>query len=260
MGVLRSIAEIARYRRLLHFLVMAELKTRYRGSFFGLLWTVANPLLLTLVLWVVFSRFGGKQEDNYGLFLLSGLMGWIFFQQAVDQGLKSIIRNKALIQKIYIPKAIFPLATVVSNLLNLGFFAIAFAVVAVATSHPFTPYALLAIPAALMLFTLATGIALIASALTVFFKDVEHLSGVVLRALFYLTPIIYRPSIFEESTRDILKLNPVYFPVVAIRSALYDGVAASADVWTAGFGVAALYLFVGFFVFQRLEHHFVYYA
>ena len=100
----KSLGELLEYRELVQYIVMTDLKVRYRGSLLGFLWTLLNPLLLTLVLWAVFSKFGRVDEENYALFLLSGLMIWIFLSQSMTMALNSIIKQRSLIQKIYVPK------------------------------------------------------------------------------------------------------------------------------------------------------------
>ena len=120
--MLNSLKELVQYRELIQYLVVTDLRVRYRGSILGFLWTLLNPLLLTLVLWLVFSKFGKVDEKNYALFLLSGLMVWIFFSQSVTMALNSIVKQRGLIQKIYVPKVVFPIAVVISNLTNFAFF------------------------------------------------------------------------------------------------------------------------------------------
>jgi ABC-type polysaccharide/polyol phosphate export permease len=204
-----ALKEVVAYRGLLGNLVGLDLKVRYRGSFFGALWTLLNPVLLMLVLWFVFSRFGRIQEKSYAMFLLSGLMIWLFFQQAVSQSLGAVVKNKALIQKIYVPKMVFPLSVVTSNLVNMVFFLVAYHLIVVFTSVGLQVTAPLIIPVFVMVYLLAVGWALIMSTANVFFRDFSHLTQVLLRALFYLTPVLYRPSLLGDKVAAILKINPV---------------------------------------------------
>jgi ABC-type polysaccharide/polyol phosphate export permease len=256
----RSVVELVEYRQLVYNLVATNLKVRYRRSFLGLLWTLLNPLLLMLVMWVVFSRFGRIQEKNYAMFLLSGLMVWIFFQQSISQSLNSIVKNKSLIDKIYVPKLVFPISVVISNLVNVGFFLVAYVILVIPTQVGIQTTIPFVLPALLMVYILASGSALLMATLNVFFRDMEHLTSVILRALFYLSPILYRPEMLGPKANTVLRLNPVYYPILTARGALYDGVVASWDLWVIGYAVALSTLVIGWMVFVSVQQRFVYYA
>ncbi len=259
-SITRSLRELVQYRELLRYFIVLDLKVRYRGSVLGFLWTLLNPLLLMLVMWAVFSRFARIQEDSYALFLLSGLMAWLFFQQSVGRSLTSIVSNRGLIQLIYLPKVVFPISIVGSNLLNVFFFFIAYLLIAVFTNHG-VPWTVVMLPAVLlMLFLLCSGAALLMCSLTVFFRDFTHLTPVLMRALFYLTPIFYRPDMLGPKGAVLLRASPVYYPVVATREILYYGTIPGADIWLTGFAYALLLLAIGLVVFVATEDRFVYYA
>ena len=258
--MVRPVIELLRYRSLLRYFVLLDLKARYRGSFLGFLWTLLNPLLLMLVMWAVFSRFARIQESNYALFLLSGLMAWLFFSQSVERSLTTIISNRGLIQLIYLPKMVFPMSIVWSNLLNLLFFFISYLIIALFTSHG-VPRTVLLLPLVLlMLFLLSSGAALLMCSLTVFFRDFTHLTPVLMRALFYLTPIFYRPDILGPKGMMLLRFNPVYYPVVLTREVLYYGRVPGAELWVIGFAAAVAIVIAAQAVFSLTEKRFVYYA
>ncbi|MBT6176888.1 MAG: ABC transporter permease [Deltaproteobacteria bacterium] len=252
--------ELYDYRELTQYLVVLNLKTRYRGSILGFLWTLLNPLLLMLVMWVVFSRVARVEEDNYALFLLSGLIVWLFFSQSIEAGLNSIIKQRSLMQKIYVPKVVFPVAVVTSNLVNLLFALVAYIIVALLSTGGLPSTIFLLVPALLMLYLVALGSALLLATLNVFFRDFTHLTSAVLRALFYLTPVIYPPDLFGEQAAMYLKLNPVYYPVITARDVLYYGKIPTADVWLIGFASSLLILVIGATVFMKNQKKFVFYA
>ena len=258
--MLKALAELYRYRDLVQHLVVLDLKVRYRKSILGILWSLLHPLLMMLVLWVVFVRFGRVQEKSYALFLLAGVMMWTFFQQSIDQSLNVIVKNKSLIQKIYVPKLAFPVAVATANLVNLFFFLLAYLGLAAFSSVGLASTLPLIIPVALMLFVLGTGCALMLCSLNVFFRDFTHISGFLLRMLFYLTPIIYRPEMLGPSGAAWLKLNPVYYPVTAARDVLYYATPPAASIWIGGCGFALVAFVLGLFIFTRAESKFVYYA
>ncbi len=258
--MLNSLTELVKYRELIHYLVVTDLRVRYRGSVLGFLWTLLNPLLLTLVLWLVFSKFGQVEEKNYALFLLSGLMVWIFFSQSITMALNSIVKQRGLIQKIYVPKVVFPIAVVISNLTNFLFFLAAYAMIASLTPVGLSAMNLMVIPVVGMVFLLAIGCSLVMATLNVFFRDFLHLTEVILRLMFYLTPILYRPELFGEKAQIFFQMNPAYYPIITARSVLYDQVMPSPELWLMGYGVALSSCVLGFFVFLKAQDKFVYYA
>lgn len=257
--MLKSLKEVIQYRGLVRHMVASDLKARYRGSVLGFLWTLLNPLMLTLVLWAVFSRLARMDERSYALFLLSGLMVWLFFQQSIQQSLKSITSNRALLQKIYVPKLIFPLVVVTSNAVNLGFFVLAYLIIALCVEQSVPSTAIALVPIVALGFLTVTGLSLCAATVNVFFRDAEHLFAVILRALFYFTPVIYGPALVGDMA-PLLAYNPAYFLVVASRDVLYDGVLPPTDIWLQGAGFAASSMLLGVLVLTRYQDKFVYYA
>ncbi len=257
--MLKTLRELYRYRLLLEHLVVTDLKVRYRGNVLGFLWTLLNPILLTGVFWAVFSSFGQFKQEYYALFLLIGLMSWTFFSQSVTRGLNTIISNKALFRKIYVPKIVFPAAIVVSNLVNMTFFLITYLLIAVPLRGLYASTIMFPL-GALMLFMLATGSTLIISSANVFFRDFTHLTEIFLRALFYMTPVFYRIDVMGPKMQTVLKMNPVYYPVTLIRESLFDGVFGDIQTWLIGFALAGIVFVLGLWVFVRTEDKFIYYA
>jgi ABC-type polysaccharide/polyol phosphate export permease len=213
-----------------------------------------------LVMAAVFSRFGRVEEKNYALFLLAGLMIWLFFQQSVESGLMAVIRQRSLFQKIYVPKIIFPVTVVTSNLVNLAFFLAAYLLIAAFSSVGLLPTIPALLPVLAMVYLLSLGGALLMSTLNIFFRDFTHLTGAIMRALFYLTPVLYSPTMFGEQADLVLRLNPVYYPVVAGRAVLYYGEVPGLDIWAPGFGYALAAVALGVMVFVANETKFIYYA
>ena len=184
--------EIFRYRDLIFALVSRELKVRYRRSAIGFVWTMLQPLLMMLVLQVVFSSIFRFELDfgNYPVYVLAGLLFWNFFSQSIVASMNSLRGNAQLLQKLPIPKEVFPLATVISGVINLCFALVPLLLILLVTRHPLSP-ALFFLPVSILLAALFTlGAGLLLSPLAVFFSDGVELIGVVLSILMYLTPII----------------------------------------------------------------------
>jgi ABC-type polysaccharide/polyol phosphate export permease len=258
--MIKALRELGRYKELVYYLVATNLKVRYRNSWMGFLWTLLNPLLFMLVLWAVFSKMGGSHERSFSMFLLSGLIIWNFFQQAVEAGLDSILGQRSLLQKIYVPKLVFPLSIVTANLVNLVFFLISYLVIAPFTKAGIPPTIIWVLPSIVMCYVLTLGLALIAATANVFYRDFYHLLPAILRILFYMTPIVYSADFLGEGAANWLRFNPVYYPVITARAVMYYGTIPSLQTWMAGFAVAFGTLAVGFALFLRCENKFLYYV
>jgi ABC-type polysaccharide/polyol phosphate export permease len=258
--MLKTLRELTKYRELVYYLVATSLKTRYRDSWLGFLWTLLNPLLLMLVLWTVFSRMGQFNQSNYALFLLSGIVVWNFFSQSLEAGLESVVQYRSLIQKIYVPKIVFPVSVVTSNLVNLLFFLLAYLLIALVTDGGFQRTLPWIFPSLLMVYLLAMGAALFMATANVFYRDFSHLTQSLVRMLFYLTPIFYPASFLGPKVEMFLKLNPVYYVVETARSVLYYGIVSSWQTWVIGFAMAIGVFMLGLKVFVSYESKFIYYA
>jgi ABC-type polysaccharide/polyol phosphate export permease len=258
--------DLWRFRQLISLLVVRELKVRYKRSVLGLLWTMLNPLLLMIVYAVVFTTILQSALPNFSIFLLSGLLPWLYFSTALVQGLMSILVNQELIRKVRLPQAVFPLSVVGSNLVNFTLSMAPLFLMMLALRQPFTP-ALLFLPVgALILTVFCAGVTMLFATATVFFRDVRHLTEVLLQMLLYLSPVLYDFSqLGEHKTwwfgifRTELQINPLTYLIPLVRDPVYYGRLPSAPVLAVAVAWAAGMLILGFSVFTRLEprhiHH-----
>jgi ABC-type polysaccharide/polyol phosphate export permease len=215
--------EIYRYRDLVLALVARELKVRYRRSALGFTWTMLQPLLMMLVLQVVFSSLFRFQLANYPVYAMAGILFWNFFSQSVVSSMNSLRGNALLLKKVPVPKAVFPIATVASGVINMVFALIPLLLILVITGHPLTP-ALLFLPVAILLAALFTlGAGLLLSPLSIFFNDIVEMITVVLSVLMYLTPIFYPKEIVPEKMRWIVRFNPLRSILEVFRDPIYYG-------------------------------------
>jgi ABC-type polysaccharide/polyol phosphate export permease len=262
-----SLAELLHFRQLIQMLVLRELKVRYKRSLLGLLWTMLNPLLLMIVYTVVFTTIMPQTQTNFAVFLLAGLLPWIYFSTAVMQGLTSVLTNQDLIRKVRVPQAVFPLSVVASNLVNFSLSLVPLFLLMAFLDQPFTP-ALLFLPVATLLLTLfASGVTLLLASFTVFFRDVRHLTEVGLQVFFYLSPVLYTLDQIKEhhawwfaAFRWALTFNPLSWLIPLVRNPVFYGRFPSAFEVGVGAAIAASMLLVGYRVFVKLEprhiHHF----
>ena len=260
------IVDLYRYRQLVWTLVARELKVRYKRSVLGLVWTMLNPLLLMLVYTVVFTTIMPQSQPNFSIFLLSALLPWLFFSTAVMQGLSSVLNNQDLIRKVRLPQAVFPLSVVGSNLVNFALSMVPLAGMMLALRQPFTR-ALLFLPLAALLMTVFTsGVTLLFATATVFFRDVKHLTEVLLQMLMYLSPVLYDVARLGNNRswwygffRHFLAINPLSYLIPLVRDPVYYARIPSLEV----LGIAALWSFgaliAGFAVFVRLSPRHIHY-
>lgn len=210
MTLEKSCQEIRKYTPLIRELVRRDLKIKYRRSVLGYLWSLMNPLLMMCVLTAVFSHFFRFDIPNYPLYLIIGQVFFSFFSEATNRAMRSIIDNSALLKKVYVPKFVFPMASVFSSLTNMLFSVIAILIVIVATGIQFSLTQLLLPVPIIFILLFSMGIAFILSALAVFFRDMFHLYSVFLTILSYATPIFYPVSVVPDEIRHFLLMNPLY--------------------------------------------------
>jgi len=254
---MRSLVEIYRYRELLKNLVVNELKLRYRRSVLGFLWTMLNPLLMMTVLAVVFSFIMKFNIKAYAVMLISGLLPWVFFSQAVSLALGSVVGKGSLLKKVYIPKTLLPLSAVLSSMINFLLALAPLFLLVVIMGKPLTP-ALLFLPVSIIFVVLfACGVGMIFACLNVFFRDFTHMTEVIIQAWFYLSPVIYRVEMVPERYRPIFRWNPMAHIIECFRIPIFDG--QLPDMITAvTAGTSGLFMCVlGFAIFLRFERHFI---
>lgn len=257
-AMLEELVELVRYRNLLGQLIANHIKTRYRRSVLGVLWTLLNPLLTMIVMTIAFSNLFHASLKNYPVYLLSGLLFWNFFSQSVTSSMHSMVWGSGLLKRVYVPRTIFAVAAIGNCLVTLGLGLIPLVMIMLIMGHPFTP-ALLFLPVAIIIMAMfVLGIALLISSLAVFFTDIVDMFQVVLMAWMYLTPIIYPIAILPESYQRYLYLNPAFGLLSLFRDPIYLGQIPDPGLIlvTTFFGV--LTLVFGWWFFTRKADEFAY--
>ena len=210
------LVSLYRYRSLLKTLVLKDLKLKYRGSIFGFLWSLANPLLMIVVYTLAFTFILGIRSEMFIFYLMLGQLAWTFFASSTMMSTGSIVDNTGLLRTVQFPRAILPVATVLFNfaqyLLTIAvFLPIMFAWYRIPLVEP-----MILFPVVLVLHVAFTiGVALIVATVTVFFRDVRHLVEVALAVLFWTTPIVYELGRVPERLRLLILLSPLSPFVVA---------------------------------------------
>lgn len=250
---------LLRYRDLVWYLVARDLKVRYRRSTIGFLWTMLQPLLTMGVLAVVFSAVFRFEIKNYPVYALSGILFWNFFSQSVVSSMNSLKTNAGLLRKLPLPKAVFPVAAVISGLVNLVLALVPLFGILIATGHPLRP-ALLFLPLSILLaaaFTLGAGLLL--SPLAAFFSDVVELVNVFLVLAMYLTPVFYPREIIPLDYRWVVRFNPLRSVLEVFRDPIYYGKVPPLSHLAVTVGIAALALVIGVIAFRRSSDRIAFY-
>ena len=256
-GVQLNLGDLWAYRELLYFLTWRDVKVRYKQTLMGVAWVVIQPLATMLIFTFVFNRIAHLESGAipYPLFAYSGLLLWAFFAGAVSAGTNSLISNTSLVTKVYFPRAFIPAAAVGAGLVDFGVGALLMAGLAVYYGVHVT-WGLLLLPVFVALaaaLALATG--MLASALTVKYRDLRHALPFLLQFWMFASPVIYPSSAVPARWRWLLTLNPLAGVLEGFRASL-TGLDFDWTLAAAPFFVAPLLLALAFYVFRRLEDTF----
>jgi ABC-type polysaccharide/polyol phosphate export permease len=251
---------VLRYRFLFEQMVRRELRQKYKGSALGVLWYLVNPLVLMGAYALMFSVLLKVADvPDYPLFLLAGLIVWVFFAQSLLAAAPSLVQNAPLVRKVRFPRETIPASVTAVQLATFLVMLVLLLPVAVAVRDSLDP-ALLLLPAiVLFLFCLVLGFSLLAAVLNAHFRDVEPVLAAALLPWFFLTPIFLRvddfPGVAEHRwVGDLLEwANPVAPFVDALRTVVYDGAAPEAAQLAYLAGAGLLALAAGLVVFRRME-------
>jgi lipopolysaccharide transport system permease protein len=243
------------YRGLIRNLTIAELKNRYQNTSVGFFWSILGPFLLAIVLYVVFKNLF-KQEENFAVNLIVGIMAWRFFANGTMSSLSSIVSKPSLVTKVYIPREILTLSTVLSNLIcsTLEFVVLLPIIFVLVGKMPVT---VLLLPVLhLLYFWLVLGGGLFLAALYVYFRDLSQIWEVLLNILMFCSPIIYPLSTVPPHLKTYYMLNPLTRLVIMYRDVMVAGKLPSLSDFGIVIGFGALVFLVGSFTFAKLQRRF----
>ena len=254
------VRETYRYRELIWALALKELRVRYKRSVLGFVWALLNPLLMMLVLTVVFGTLMRFTIPHYSIFLLSMLLPWTFFSQGLAYSVESIVGNGELLKKVRVATLVFPLAAVVSNVINFLLSLIPLMLLIVALRFPLHwTWIYLPVPMlALFLFTL--GAAFFFATINVYYRDVSHIIQIILSAWFYFSPVIYSLDFIPAKYHWLFRMNPMLYVLNGFRLSIYYGLLPSLPSVGMSLASGFVALIVGFMIFRRYENSFVYYV
>lgn len=252
-----KIQELKKYRFLLSELVKRGIVLRYRRSYLGLAWTLLEPLLNMIVLTFVFGTLFGNTDKTYPVYILSGRLLYSCFSQSTKAALRSIRANRAMINKVYVPKYLYPLSSVLYSYVIFIFSLIVLALVSVVLGVMPTKYLLLIWVPLVLLLLFSLGVGMILATMGVYFRDMEYLWDVALTLLMYLCAIFYYADRFvSKGLGWVLEINPLYCIIAMFRSCLYGtmldmGYLAYVSIW------CVVMLIVGFTIFNKKQNTFI---
>lgn len=252
----QHIQELFRYRSLISSLVVRELKARYRGSFFGFLWTFLNPLLLLAVYSLVFNFYLRIRIENYAGFMFVGLLPWTWFASSLTDGTSSITSGGSLVTKVLFPGQVLPTVKILANLLNyLLSLPVLFGFLWVMGITPGWP--LLWLPVILILHLLfITGLVLLLATVNVFFRDVQHILVNLLTLWFFLTPILYPLSQVPPPFNKWVLVNPMAQISLAYQDIFFYNRNPNLIVLLVFLGLSLILSGLGIFFFERYKETF----
>jgi ABC-type polysaccharide/polyol phosphate export permease len=258
--------DLYQYRNLIVNLVLRDLRARYKNSVFGFLWSLLNPLGMMFVFTIVFTILMPSQIDRYPIFLLCGLLPWNFFTAGVMISINSVTGSANLVKKVYFPREVLPISSVLANLVNflLGLVVLFAALLIFRT--PLSPWLWL-LPVVILIQTcFVLGVGLVLSTLNVFYRDTIMIMDVVMLAWFFLTPVVYPIASLPTSheilgaTVDIHRwmyiLNPMASLIAAYRDLLYWGYRTDLDFLARTAVTSVVILAFGYWFFVRFRDRF----
>jgi ABC-2 type transport system permease protein len=255
--VLDRFKRVVHYRRILKLLVRRDLKVRYAGSVLGYLWTVLDPLLMSLVYWVIFTKLFQRNVgySPYILFLVAGQLPWAWFNGGVTATARALRAEAQMVRSSNVPRELWIVRTICAKGVEYIFSLPVLAIFALCYLKAPNWHLVLLPLVWLMLFVLLLGFGLLLAPLTVLVRDVERIIPIFMRVMFYMSPVLYSVSTVLKRApqlRYFYDFNPVVGPLVLARSAFFPQELRWAYVWHSAIGCVLVFA-IGMFTFTRLE-------
>lgn len=242
------------YRELIVLLVKRDITIRYKRSFLGLLWTLLNPILTSLVLWFVFSTiFSSKLSDGtqFAPYVLAGVLLITFFSQGFNQAADSIAQGSGILMKIYVPPQVFAFAGAVSNAVNFCFGLVALVFISLITGDGISPYFPFTILIIVFMTMYVTGLGLLVSIAYIRYDDARNIFAILISFMMYLSPIFYPKTILSGEMLKVVNANPLTCFLDVFRYVFSGTGAASWADWVCIGGVSVAILLIGIRSFAK---------
>lgn len=240
---------------LIKHLTMREIKARYKQSFLGFFWIILNPFFQMVIMSFVFSNIMRVNDLGvpYPIYLYAGLLPWTFFASALNSSMSVLVEDASLIKKIYFPREVLILSTLLAKTFDFFLSTVIFFVLMLWFHIPFSAYLLLFIPIFIIQFVFTYGIALVLSALNLFYRDVQYLFNLIITLWFYVTPVLYAVEFFPEKYRWVFKVNPMSVFINAYRQVIFNRDFPNTGSLLIGIGIGLAIFFLAFRLFKKME-------
>jgi lipopolysaccharide transport system permease protein len=253
------LADLWEHRELVYFLIWRDLKVRYKQTIVGAAWVVVQPVVSTVIFTIIFGRLAQLPSDGlpYGLFAFAAMVPWTMFAASVNQGTRSVTGGGALISRVYFPRLLLPVSSVLSYLVDLAI-GLAILVVVMAFYGYVPGVEVLALPLFLaLLMVTAFGACSFLGALNAQYRDVAYVTPFVLQIWLYATPIVYAASLIPEQWQWLYSLNPMVAVVNGFRWCFLGGPSPFGVYFVISVAAALVIAAVGVVTFKRMERNFV---
>lgn len=255
--MITDIKDIWMFRDMVFELIHRELRGKYKGSVLGFLWTYINPLMQILVYAFVFSQIFRSGIEKFHLYLIVSMFPFNFFTGGVIQGLGSIRYQGDLIKKVYFPRQILPIVSLTVNFVNMLIsFLIIYSILLVSGWGIDLKLQVWLLPVMVIEYFFALGLALMLSAVEVYFRDIEHIVTVLMMIWMYVTPMFYSIEIIPEKLLPVFYCNPMLYVIGMYQQILYYKVAPNMVYMARGAGFAVAVMVIGSVIFKMLEKRF----
>lgn len=256
MGFINKIKEIYTYRHMLFTLVKQDINGRYKGSIFGFLWTLLNPLFMLLVYSIVFQFVFRSDIENYPIYLFICLMPWNAFNNMIGAGTTCVSNNASILKKVYFPREVLPLSVVISNTIQYLFSVVIIFIALLVSGVGISWYALLLPVVVLVQITFAFGLILMLSAANVYVRDVQYMMNPIMMIWMYASPILYSITMVPEKWLWLYKLNPMVSILQGYQNILYDQTLPDFKSLGIVFLVSIVICIIGYIIFNKLQRRF----
>lgn len=235
-------------------MVSREIKRKYARSYLGIVWSVLNPLMMMAVMSMIFTTIFKRQIENFPIYYLTGQIIFGFFSDGTNHSMGALVDNKNLLIKVKLPKQIFVISRVLTELANLGYTLIAYVVMLVVFKVQPSIYMVLFVYDIILLSLFVLGIGYVLSIIYVHFGDIKHLYSVALRLLMYMSAIFFPVESVAPVLRRVIEINPVYAYIAFARTCVMNGQIPEPKLWIQTFTWGFCMFVVGYFVFRKKEN------
>ncbi len=254
----KSATKLWSFKFALVSLVINQLRKRYQRTVLGFAWSLLNPLLTMVVMTTIFSLLFHRDPRTFAIFLITGLLPWSLMRDSIATGASSIVRAESFLKKVDVPKAFFPISTVLTESVNFVLSLISLSILGLCVGMHLH-LSVLYFPVIMLLMVMFTiGFTIAVSVATVYFRDLTHILNVILNCLFYFTPIFYALDQVPPEFRKFFFANPFYYFVSPFRAIIHFGQAPDPNELLVATGLAIISLLGGLLILRWRERDLIF--